>query len=165
MFLRAFDEEYEGEDGVKGGDLKRGFLATREIPRVVKFDRRPQLDALIEELTEAFAVRYEKPPSDEDFETLKDMQSNNAPPSYLYSNAAFKYKKRLYDLTAPNSLVDTFRRHINMDCWPPSDEARGQPICTGSSKKRAREQGKLEVRILGTKSQRRSDGSGSRSGS
>ena len=89
MFLRVFDEEYEDQEGVKGGDLKRGFLATREIPRVVKFDRRPQLDALIEE---PFAVRYEKPPSDEDFETLKDMKYNNAPPSYLYSNAAFKYQ-------------------------------------------------------------------------
>jgi hypothetical protein len=104
MFLRAFDEEYKDGEGVKGGDLKRGFLATREIPRVVKFDRLPHLDKLIEELTETFAVRYEKPPSDEDFKTLKDMQSNNAPPSYLYSNAAFKYKKCLYDLTAPSWL-------------------------------------------------------------
>jgi len=164
-FLRAFDEEYENEDGVKGGALKKGFLATHEIPCVVKFDRRPQLDALIRELTEAFAVRDEEPPSDEDFKTLKDMQSNNAPPSYLHSNAAFKYKKRLYGLTAPSWLVDTFRRHLNIDCWPPSDETRGQPIGRGSSKKRAREQGKLEVRIPGTKSQRRSDGSGSRSGS
>jgi hypothetical protein len=39
MFLRAPDEEYEDEEGVKAGDLKRGFLATLEIPRVVKFDR------------------------------------------------------------------------------------------------------------------------------
>jgi hypothetical protein len=122
------------------------------------------LDKLIEELTETFAVRYEKPPSDEDFETLKDMKYNNAPPSYLYSNAAFKYQKHLNDLVAPSWLVDTFRRHLNADFWLPSDEARRQPISTGSSK-RAREQGKLEVRIPGTKSQRRSDGSGSRSGS
>src|ERR1700727_3821148 len=76
-FLRAFDEEYEDEDGVKGGDLKKGFLLGREIPRVVKFDRRPHLDKLIDELTETFAVRYEKPPSGDDFKTLKDMQTNN----------------------------------------------------------------------------------------
>src|SRR6202042_1240034 len=98
-----------------------------------------------------FAAHYEEPPSDEDFETLKDMQSNNAPPSYLYSNATFTYQKHLYDLTAPSWLVNTFRRHLNMDCWPPSDDAQGQPIATRSSRKRAREQGKLEVRILGTK--------------
>jgi hypothetical protein len=55
-FLRAFDEEYEDDEGVKGGDLKRGFLATREIPRMVKFDHRPHLDALIRELTEAFPM-------------------------------------------------------------------------------------------------------------
>ena len=64
-FLRAFGEEYENEDGVKGGALKKDFLATREIPRVVKFDRRAELDELIEELTEVFAVCYEKPPSAE----------------------------------------------------------------------------------------------------
>jgi hypothetical protein len=33
-FLSAFDEEYEDDEGVKGGDLQRGFLATREIPRL-----------------------------------------------------------------------------------------------------------------------------------
>jgi len=38
-FLRAFDEEYEDEDGVKGRDLKKGFLLGCDIPRVVKFDR------------------------------------------------------------------------------------------------------------------------------
>ena len=117
-FLRAFDEEYEDEEGVKGGDLKKGFLLGRDIPRVVKFDHRPHLDKLIRELTEAFAVRYEEPPSHEDFETLKDMQSNNAPLSYLYSNAAFKYTKRLDDLAARSWLVDTFRCNLNADFWP-----------------------------------------------
>jgi hypothetical protein len=143
---------------VRGGDLKKGFLLSRDIPRVVKFDRRPQLDALIEELTEAFAVRYEKPPTANQFEVLNQIQSSNVPPSFLEENTAFKYKKHLYDLTAPSWLLDTFRRHLDIDCWPPSDEARAQLIGIGSSKK-------LEVRIPGTKSQRRFDGSGSRGGS
>jgi hypothetical protein len=43
----------------------------------VKFDSRPQLDALIEEFTEAFAVLYEKPPSAEDIKSLEDMRSSN----------------------------------------------------------------------------------------
>jgi hypothetical protein len=161
MFLRAFDEEYEDQEGVKGGDLKRGFLTTREIPRVVKFDRRPHLDKLIDELTETFAVRYEKPPSGDDFKTLKDMQTNNVPSSYLHSNAAFKYQKRLDDLVAPNWLVGTFRRHLDADPWPPSDKARGQPIGTGSHNKLARQQDMLERRIPRIKSQRLTDGSGS----
>jgi len=38
MFLRAFDEEYEDEDGVKGGDLKGDFSPLVKYPRVVKFD-------------------------------------------------------------------------------------------------------------------------------
>jgi hypothetical protein len=45
-----------------------------------------------------------------------------------------------------------FRRHLNAGSWSPSDKARGQPIGTGSSKKRAREQAKLELRILPAKS-------------
>ena len=93
------------------------------------------------------------------------MKYNNAPPSYLYSNAAFKYQKHLNDLVAPSWLVDTFRRHLNAEFWPSSDKFREQPIGTGSSKKRAREQAKMEPRVPGTKSQRLSDGSGSRSGS
>jgi hypothetical protein len=79
-FLRAFDEEYEDE-GVRGGNLKRGFLATREIPCVVKFDRRPQLDALVRELTETFSVRYEEPPSVKDLQALEDAQVANVPES------------------------------------------------------------------------------------
>ena len=94
--------KYEIEDGVKGGALKKGFLLGCDISRVVKFDRRLHLDKLIRELAEAFTARYEEPPSDEDFKTLKDMKSNNAPPSYLYSNAAFKYQKHLNDLVAPS---------------------------------------------------------------
>jgi len=164
-FLRAFDEEYENEDGVKGGALKKGFLATREIPRVVKFDHRPHLDKLIRELTEAFAVRYEEPPSAKDLQALEDAQIANVPESVMTNLPAFSYRKRLDDLAAPSWLVNTFRHNLNPDLWPSSDKFQGQPIGTGSSKKRAREQGKLEVRIPGTKSQRRSDGSGSRSGS
>ena len=41
-FCSAFDE-YENKDGVKGGKFKMGFLVSRKIPRMVKFDRRPQL--------------------------------------------------------------------------------------------------------------------------
>ena len=164
-FLRAFDEEYETPDGVKGGDLKKGFLLGRDIARVVKFDCRPQLDALIEELTESFATRYERPPSVEDLKTLNDMRSNNAPPSYIHTNPTFKYQKRLNDLVAPSWLVNTFKRHLNVGCWPPSDKVRGQPLGAGSSRKRVREQGKLELRIPRSKSQRFSDDSGSHSGS
>jgi hypothetical protein len=163
-FLKAFDE-YETTDGMKGGDLKKGFLLSRDIPRMVKFDCRPQLDALIDELTEAFAVRCEKPPSAEDRQALEDARVANIPESVMTNLPALSYRKRLDDLAAPSWLVDTFRHHLDAEPWPLSDEARGQPINTGSSKKWARDQDKLELRIPGMKSQRLADGSGSRSGS
>jgi hypothetical protein len=92
------------------------------------------------------------------------MQLSGVPSSFLEENTAFKYQKRLNDLISPSWLVDTFRRFLDTDPWPPSDKARGQAISTVSSKKRARDEGKLELRIPGMKSQRLSDGSGSRSG-
>jgi hypothetical protein len=164
-FLRAFDEEYEDEEGVKGGDLKRGFLATREIPRVVEFHGRPQLDKLIRELTEAFAARYEEPPSAEQINQLQRLRDKGLTDEELGNDVVLNYEKRMAFLKSPDWLVHTFRCYLSADPWPGSDKARGQPIGTGSSKKRAREQDKLEVRIPGTKSQRRSDGSGSRGGS
>ena len=165
-FLRAFDEEYEDEDGVQSEETSRGdSFVSREIPRMIKFDGRPQLDALIEELTEAFAVRYEKPPSAEEIKALEEAQSANLPPSIMAGLTAFKYQKHLDDLATPSWLVDTFRRHLNTGHWPPSDQAQGQPITIRSGRKRAREQAKLELRIPRAKSQRLSDGSASRSAS
>ncbi|KAF8230713.1 hypothetical protein L208DRAFT_1400114, partial [Tricholoma matsutake] len=99
-----------------------------------------------------------------DRQALEDARVANIPDSVMTNLPALSYQKRLDDLAAPSWLVDTFRRHLNADPWPLSDEARGQPINTGSSKKRARDEGKLELRIPGMKSQRLSDGSGSRSG-
>jgi hypothetical protein len=161
-FLRVFDEEYVTADGIKGGDLKKDFLLGRDIPRVVKFDRRPHLNKLIEELTEAFAVRYEKPPLIKDLQALEDAWVSNVPESAMSNLPALRYWKRLDHLAAPSWLVDTFRRHLNTYPWPLSDKAQGQPIGIGSSKKRAREQAKLEPRIPHSKSQRFSNGSGSR---
>jgi hypothetical protein len=71
----------------------------------------------------------------------------------------FDYQKRLDNLAMPSWLVDTFCRYLDADTWPPSDEAQGQLISTGSNKKWVREQGKLEQQILRMKSQRLSDGS------
>ena len=165
-FLRAFDEEYETADGIKGGDLKKGLLLGRDIQRVVKFDRRPHLDALIDELTETFAVRYEKPPSPKQIAKFQRLRDKGITDDDLGDDSVtLNYTKRVACLRSPDWLVDTFRRHLNAGPWPPSDKAQGQPIGTGSSKKRVREQGKLELRVPRAKSQRLSDGCGSHSGS
>ena len=163
-FLRSFDEEYKDEEGVRGGDLKKGFLLGRDIPRVVKFDHRPHLDALIKELTQTLAVRYEEPPSAEQINQLQRLRDKGLTDEELGNDSVvLNYEKRMAFLKSPDWLVHTFERHLSADSWPPSDKAQAQPIGTGFSKQRARERGKLEVQILGVKSQRRSDGSGSRS--
>ena len=137
IYMRAFDEEYETAGGIRGGDLKAGFLLGRDIPHTVKFDRRPQLDALIKELTDTFAVRYEKPPTAEDLKALEYASETNVPESVVTNLPAFRYRKRLDNLASPNWLVDTFRHHLSdADSWPLSDKAQAQPIGIGSGKKR-----------------------------
>ena len=96
---------------------------------------------------------------------MRASREANIPESVMTNLPASSYCKCLDDLAAPSWLVDTFRHHLNPDLWPPSDKAEGQPIGTGSSRKRAREKGELELRILWAKNQRLSDGSGSYSGS
>ena len=161
-FFRAFDEQYQDKDGVRGGDLKKGFLLGRDIPRVIKFDPRPHLDALVRELTEVFAARYEEPPSAEQISQLQRLRDKGLTDDELGNDVVLNYEKRMASLKSPSWLVDTSRHHLDSEPWPLSDKAQGQLIVTGSSKKRAREQAKLESRIPHMKSQRFSDGSGSR---
>jgi len=162
-FLRAFDKEYKDE-GVKGGDLKKGFLLGHDIPCLVKFNCWPHLDKLIRELTEASTVCYEEPPTADHVQGLKQVWANNVDPSIMRLLPAFNYQQCLNDLAAPNWLVNMFRRNLNANFWPSSDKCREQPIGTGSSKKQAREQDKLVVWIPGTESQRHSNSSGLCSG-
>src|SRR5882762_2525073 len=125
-FLRAFDEEYEDEEGVRGGDLKKGFLLDRDIPRVVKFDHQPHLDALIKELTQTLAVRYEEPPSAEQINQLRRLRDKGLTDEELGNDSVLNYEKRMAFLKSPDWLVHTFRRYLDADPWPLSDKAQGQ---------------------------------------
>ena len=46
------------------------------MPKQVKSDRSPHLDSLIAELTETFAIQYEKKPSEEEFERFEELVKN-----------------------------------------------------------------------------------------
>jgi hypothetical protein len=73
--------------------------------------------------------------------------AENADSSIMWLLPAFDYQKHPNDPTS--QLVDTFRRYLDTDRWLPSDKARGQPISTGSSEKQPRDQGRLELQVLG----------------
>jgi hypothetical protein len=106
---------------------QEGFPCTREIPRVVKFDRLPQLDASLK-----------SSPRHSPFVTRSRQQliswrrsSERKQPTLtriMSGLMAFNYQKRLDDLAAPSWLVDTFRHHLNADFWPPSDKLEGSPL-------------------------------------
>ena len=122
-FLRGIRNAYDFPEDADAGYIKKAILLCRLVPREVKFDHRPQLDALIEELTETFAVRYEKFPSAIDFQAILDAQTAKIPESIIAQLPAFSYLKRLGDVGTPSWLVDTFRRHLNAGPWPVSDNA------------------------------------------
>ena len=82
-------------------DLKKAFLLGCDIPRAVKFVRRPHLDELIAELTETYAVLYEMPPA-KDLQALEDARVANIPESVMTNLPAFSYQKHLDDLAAPS---------------------------------------------------------------
>ncbi|KAF8191343.1 hypothetical protein BJ912DRAFT_1098407 [Pholiota molesta] len=91
VVLEAFDEaRIEDSGAVTGGSRKSGFLATKTR---IRFDDRPQLNALIAELCdESFAVRYERDPGPRRPGKLAD------------------YNKGLKVLRAENWLVDTIQQ-------------------------------------------------------
>ena len=103
-FLRPFSEVDEDDNGAMGGDLKMCSLLFGNIPRWVKFDDRPHLDALIAELTKMFAVRYLQPIINIPSEVARFEEINN-------------------NMKRDGWLVETFRRHLNAGPWPTSDGA------------------------------------------
>jgi hypothetical protein len=71
---------------------------------MVKFDRRPHLDEPIRELTEAFATRYEEPPSARDLQALEDAFKAQVPESVITNLPAFGCREHLDDLATPRSI-------------------------------------------------------------
>ena len=123
--LRPFDEAYEENDSVKGGKLKKGSLLERDIPERVKFDGRPHLDELIAELTETFAVRYEKKPSEK---RIREFERSRDSGASVVNDIVFIHRERMDSLKRPGWLVETFKRHLDPGSWPTSDSAVEQSI-------------------------------------
>lgn len=75
-YLIPFDEVCyaSSTSGPRGGSLKKAFMLGRNLSQNVEFVGQPQLDALIKELTDTFAVRYEAPPSEEDHTPLASLR-------------------------------------------------------------------------------------------
>jgi hypothetical protein len=123
--LEMFDETFFSDQGVNGGRIKRGHLGTQYIPTVVKFNNRPQLDKLIEELTDVFAVRYEVEPKQEVQERFRILEETNKPNDpAIADHVVPRYRKRQNDLVDSNWLVGTFRRHLaDRGAWPEDDKA------------------------------------------
>src|SRR5215469_3903147 len=61
--MEMFDEAFTSTQGVSGGRLKEHAITSKAITRV-QFTGRPQLDALLLELTELFGPRYQRVPNE-----------------------------------------------------------------------------------------------------
>ena len=120
--LMPFDEAFKVGDGVRGGIHKQVSLTDNKIPRHVKFNDRPHLDALIEELTETFAFRYKKLTKD-DFKKFDELEATGLhSEELLAAHPVFNYRDRMSSLQSRGWLVKTFRHHLAGDPWPTSDK-------------------------------------------
>ena len=116
-YVRPYDRVNEGFK----------FLLSHTIPCLVEFDHRPQLPALLKELTKTIAVRYENPPTALQLEVVKRMESSDVDRPFIPGTIPFIYEKRMASLKSPDWLVDTFHRYLDADPWPRSDKAQAQP--------------------------------------
>jgi hypothetical protein len=149
--LEMFDEAFYTEQGTNGGRLKRDCLTSRSMERSVTFTHRPGLDNLLRELTDTFAVRYEKTPTSEELARFEMLQSS-IPHALLQNDVVFKYQSRLQALVEPNWLIDTFRRHLeDRDAWLAADKAKMQKIDAGepitTTRKRNSDQARLDSNV------------------
>ena len=103
------------------------YLLSSTIPFMAKLDHQPQLVALLKELTETIAVRYEDPPTALQLEVVKRMESSDVDRPFIPGTIPFIYDQRMASLKSPDWLVDTFRRYLDADPWPRSDKAQAQP--------------------------------------
>jgi hypothetical protein len=177
-YLAHFDEHYKRDGSEAGGELKmKRFMK----PPPINFESCPNLNLLLEELGEAFATRYHKPPSQADHNALeqldnkiraleKDIQESvvgvnsevldlrlalrDSNYAFRDSNYAFVYTKKMKLLSEKGWLVGVLRRHLESDVWPEDDTAEANFIGTGPLKKRNWEQSQLNARLPVSKHQR-----------
>jgi hypothetical protein len=139
--MHAYNEaEVDGRGGVRGG-LNKGLWFVCNDLCGLRFSGRPALGALVRELRdESLAVRYECPPTPEDYENLKSLEAEFAEHpniacldvfrNALTNSKAYRYPLRLARLTARGWVVDTIRKHLAAADWP-RDNATPQQVVPG----------------------------------
>jgi hypothetical protein len=116
FLIDMFDHSYEGENrSARGGRSKMAYLMSGLVPK--SGFRHPLLPALLKELTETCAVRYEERPPDETDNVDEEENQLNA----LLRK---KYEQRLAALGSSDWMLETFRKALDGGGWPENDESR-----------------------------------------
>jgi hypothetical protein len=129
QLLEAFDEASpDGSGGVMGGVLKTKFLSTNSE---LRFEGRPQFEALILKLCRAFGFRYAVQLFPEDTE---------------------RFRKGREILRSENWLVDMLRHFLDADGWPSDDKAEPQETVIEATTSHKRE---LDQKIISDRAEKR----------
>lgn len=112
-----------------GGNSKANFLIGRTDLLCLSFPNRPLLQPLLIDFATLFAVRYEKKPSNEEFEALAELERTaSRTASHL---PAWKYRERFQVL---ESQAHTYVAQLltaavaQQQIWPDDDCAESQPL-------------------------------------
>ena len=142
-FMEMFDETFTSTQGVGGGRLKERALTRKRIKHVW-FTGRPQLDALLLELTELIAPRYLEPPSEATV-ILHESMLKTANLSDEMSKATFPLLWQRHHFADPGWLVSTIRRHLqDRGAWLAVDKPITHPM---GKKRKKRKSAKSNLNV------------------
>jgi hypothetical protein len=121
----GFDASYEDEGRIKGGQNKRTYILTNEIPMRSGFKNQTIRD-LLEELNYTFAARYLK--------LQLDSHKHGRTESNKHKALRLQYEEEYPKLSSSDWMVKLFKDAIaNESAWPSDDASRknanaSQPI-------------------------------------
>jgi hypothetical protein len=117
-----FDESYEDDRGIlHGGENKAPYLLSGRVVRTAGFNH-PILPSLLESLTVTFAVRYDKPPSDETIQGHDEISGIHDDDRVLQKLLKSRYLSKTKALENSDWMLDTLNKTlVDKSSWPVDD--------------------------------------------
>jgi len=133
LLITMFDESYEDDRGIShGGETKASYLLSDRVVRKAGFNH-PILPSLLESLTETFAVRYEKQPSEVDIQRFEVVSRKHGDDpelqEMLSTQPAGVYLSKMKSLENSDWMLDTLSNALlKKSFWPVNDGPVVHPL-------------------------------------
>jgi len=130
LLVDMFDHSFEDDGMARGGISKRNYLIGGQV--LQSGFHHPILPKLLEDLTATCAVRYEKPPSDEDlaeFHKMRLEQPQMLEVGFVRNSAVAQYEGRKAALETSDWMLTTLAKSLDIrNTWPLDDKSLANPL-------------------------------------